>query len=266
MLVFSAENRDLSNDQQSRAEAALEAAFARDVAQALLVFYRLPLSLDFSNQEGNSADEIAEWLLGIYNSQGEMRSAFSDLLNLWSVSAANLGGQMALNHLGVLASFELTNSTELATIRERADELASVDGERSLLRTTANDVARAVVREQSSGASATVAALGALATDRAAVRALLIAETESVLSSRAMVIATCVRNGARTFKYICEPDVEERCSTGVCIPYCGLRFQATITGAIPRWARLPKHPRCRCKHRPIKSGWQAPEVVWTGGD
>jgi len=261
------QRRDLSNGQTPE-EAALEEAFAEDLEAALLALYLLAMRADWSDMDGKSAEEIAAWLLGIYGSAEAARRALEQILYRYMVSAYNLGGQMALNDLGFMARFNLTNEQILAAIRARAEMLVSVDedADESLIRTTANEIAQKVEREQRNGNTiiAAVATIAALAAGRSVIRSIMIAETESVMQSRAAVIWTMVRNGLRNFIYRCEPDVEELCTTRVCIPHCGKRFRAKLTGWIPQWARLPKHPRCRCWHKPDKRGWKRPDQPYTG--
>lgn len=260
--------RGLEDDQQSPREASLEAAFAADVEQALLAFYALPLSADWSNRIDDSVDEIIEWLLDIYGQASVARAAFADIINRFGVAAFNLGGQMALNFLGLLASFNLTNREQLDLIRERSNELTGADGDQSVIITTANEIARQVVKAREAAPDASAAAivqgLGTWAASRSVIRSIVIAENESVLQSRVGVIWASIKNGSRDFIYICEPDVEEKCTTGVCIPWCGRDFRASLTGSIPRWAKLPKHPHCRCKHRPNLAAWEAPDTIYTG--
>ena len=250
-------------------ETALESRLAADSRELLTAIATAMLAIDLADYESASLATVRAALLSAYANNEQLQAAIADVLLPYLVAAYEIGGQMALDELGLPFVFNLTDIPTRSQLRSRAESLASADGDVSLAQTSASEIGGAFVRFRDAAAAAggnfSVAAIGALLVDyignRAQVRAAAIAPNESVWASSRGAAAAFVRNGVQRLEYECEPDVEERCTTQTCTPHCGRQFSAENP---PAWASLPKHPRCRCRHRAVMDEWVRPVAAWTG--
>lgn len=249
-------------DSPTPAERRLEAAFGREAAETLADLYRLPLRRLWSEAQSADVDAAFRWLLRFYGAQGDTLDAFRDVIDYWLQIAFNIGGQYGLGELGSAATFELTNREIIGRIRDHAADLASPTGAISLIRTTANDIARRFVQlRDAEGLAPEQIMLRLLdyGAERAATRAPVIAETESVRLSRQGANETYRNNGVVQIVHETQED-EMVCEQ--CAPLNGNVYDLD---AIPPDEDIPVHSRCRCFHRPLLRDWEPPAELWTGG-
>lgn len=183
--------------------------------------------------------------------------------------ATNLGGQMGLAVLGLPGSFNLTDRTIKEKIDQRTADLVTTGGEVSLLDTTINEVADKVEAERDRGLTLLdlVPVFNAWVLTRTIIRTANIVQTESVKASRLAMLYAFVGNGIKGVRYYTQGD-ERVCQ--VCYPHHGELFDLSGASvfdpmsAVPGYARIPLHVRCRCFYDPVTDGWLKPLIIWTG--
>lgn len=254
----------------SRAESMLEGEWQSSLRPPLMDTYRAPVNNGLEDVYGKSRRTIAAWVKEFFRDHPGVTSPVSSNLNDYGERGYNLGGQLGLNDLGLLASFNLQDERIKRRILTEMNKLGNVDGVMSLHRTTANDLALVMDRayEDDKPYSEFVRTVGTIALVRTVIRTAVIAQTESVRMTRWGMASAFVGNGVKTVVHQCEADVELLCSTGVCPPLCGVEFQlrgvVNPLQLIGGQERIPLHPGCRCTYQPNMDGWLKPAVIWTG--
>lgn len=220
-----------------------------------------------------SAAELTRLILAFYASDETLLRPLANNLHHYGLRAFNLGGQMGLDALGINAPFELEDEGLLALVAARMARLSDIDGELSLPQTTAEEIARQIARQREAhpewGIPEVIDFVARWALARSAVRGTMIAATEGVRMTRTGLVITFLGNDCEQVYHICEANVEELCTTQVCVPLCGKRYLLAKDWfnplkIIPPAERIPLHPFCRCKYEPDLSNWTRPAVIWTG--
>lgn len=253
------------------AELNLESQYAAALEPVLNQLYTLPLLA--GGMEGlidQGREEISEGLLNWFREHPEALLLLAYLLRELAERGFNLGGQMALNELGLLNSFELADPTIQRQISVLVDRLVLPDGDMSLIRTTANETAAQIVKHRDDGLSLgdMLPLIGAWAVGRAVIRSATIAANENVRLTRWGMMAAFAGNGVWSVIHECALDVDARCKSGTCPPFCGTEFRVAGVldplGHIPVGRQIPLHVGCRCWYHAVLEGWVAPAVIWTG--
>jgi hypothetical protein len=245
-------------DGPTTAELALEARFTAALQPALDDLYRYPLRGGIDSIPTISEAALAAWLLDRYD-DATATAVLRFVLNQNTRRGVNIGGQIALEQLGLPGAFDLQDEAYLDLVSDYAAGLTAVDADISLTRTTANELARAIAQGRLDGltGAALSAYVGAYIIGRVPGRSAVIAATETVTSTRAGLGWTYANNGV-AYQIL-------RNHAGAC-PLCqaenGERF--TIAGGFVV-GPIPLHTGCRCFYEPDMSAWTAPEEVWTGG-
>lgn len=243
-------------DGPTAAELALEATFAARLESVLEELYRYPLRRGLANVP----DENVQAWMREQLADPEATAVLVFVLMSYLPSAFDVGGQMALDELGIDAIFQLQDDEILDAIEAFAtDTLADIDGDMSLTRTTADELATQVEagREDGLTNAALSAALATFITSRSLTRSVAIANTETVRFSRFGMSTTFNRNGVGF--------MELRNMPGACRICSGLegeRYPTTAGGVVV--GPVPIHPGCYCYYVALIESTELPEEVWTG--
>lgn len=254
-------------DGPTGAELALERDFATDMERDLNGLYRYPLRNGLAAVPAGVEAARAYFLRRL--AEDEATRPLQTDLERYLRQSANVGGQLGLEELGAGGDFNLTDPDLLGEVDGWAAALVDGESDISLTAVTADELATYIdaERESSIADSVILAGLGLWINARSLTRSIAIAATESVRLTRRAMLWTYAFNGITGVYHRCEADVERRCTTKVCVPWCGERFD-TPTGDvyanIPAEAQVPLHPFCRCWYDPDRGGWVLPALIWTG--
>lgn len=228
---------------QTPEEERLENAFATDMQRVLAELYNQPLQNGLIAQEADFAD----WTLNYYDNRLDLLELLSGVLSPYMIGAFNIGGQLAIEHLGIDGAFALRDDDILDEIDEAVGTLATIDGEFSLLTTTANELDRQLsAADLASDAFGVITALAAWIAGRSLFRSRSIAETESVRLSRQGLLHAYEKNGVLVAIHRTQED-NRVCP--ICSPLNGNEYRLGINGRlamIPSSERIPLHTKCRC--------------------
>ena len=258
--------RVLDRDSFQLAEQALEADFYEEARPKLAALYRSPLT-DDGLQSAYETNRLRPFLRRHYRANPSTALDLRDVLDGFKVQTFNLGGQYALDTLGLAGSFRLEDDTILDGLQEDSRQSTIVDGDLSLIDTTVDELARQLDGHRESGAQLTdaIPIINAWVIGRTVIRTALIVQTESVRASRWAILSAFVGNGIGGVTFYTVGD-ERVCSQ--CSPLHGERFDVHSVffpmRDLPDYARIPVHPRCRCFHDAIMDGWVKPAIIWTG--
>lgn len=244
-------------------ELALDDEAAEAIRGPLEDSYTRPVAEDDGNLAelvGEAVAVIVAFLLSLYRGIfASVIQAFKDELYIYLLRYFELGGQAALDDLGIDAEFILRDPDILAFITAWIDDVLTDGGEYDLFATTAEDLASKIKDLDKQGFSweLMIPLLIAYGIARASTRAPLIASNEGVRMSRAALLTTFERNGVDLVIYQTAGD-EKVCP--ICLPYDNRVM--THGEAV---SLIPQHGSCRCGWSPVVDGWEAPENPWTGG-
>lgn len=228
---------------QTPDELRLENAFAPDMERVLNELYSQPLQNGLLAQEG----DLADWTLDYYDNHPDLIALLSGVLFPYLVGAFNIGGQLALEALGINGTFALQDESVLGEIEDATNDLASINGQYSLLQTTANDLERQITGlEVGLSLFEVFAALSLYIGGRALFRSRNIAETEAVRASRLGLLHAYQKNGVTVAIHRTQED-NRVCP--ICNPLNGNEYPLGIDGRvamIPFGEQIPLHTKCRC--------------------
>lgn len=215
---------------------------------------------------------LRAWLSDHYN-QDVVVAALLALLMRYQRRAYNLGGQLALDLLGIDEFFNLTNGGILTDLDAFAAMLVRQSGEINLIGTTIDDLV-AALQAAREGDGPALLALAEYIQNRTDVRTVLIERSERPRQVAAALATAFIRNEVGYMMY----DVAGVGCPRVCAPYHGRVYR---TSAWP--ARLiPQHPACDCIWSPVLYNgqsvgtppvvvdlgtdyiWNRPEALWIG--
>ena len=258
-------------DGEERAERLLEGEWERAVRQILNQFYIRPIENLPENLRNNGNKEtLRRFFQNYYRSNPVEVTAMRQAIGRYGSAAFNLGGQIGLNAMSLTAEFALQDDALAQKIDRHAERLVSTTSRMSLTRTTSVELAAqlSVLIKQGISFEEAFFLLSTYGLVRSAARAIAVSETESVRMSRLGMASSFVGNDVTRVTHVCEPNVEELCTTRVCIPLCGEQYDLSSVlnplRNIPSSKRIPLHPHCRCWYRPVLRGWTAPATIWTG--
>jgi len=237
-------------------EIALEAAFNEALQEPIEATYQLPIDEGLVDEDGDR-DELIIWILALFASNAPATDILRAVLFTFMVQAYNLGGQIALDTVGIDETFNLTNEDILADIEQRAIDLVDPENDPNLLNTTARDLAIQVAAGRAAGLTANEVSenLALYIAGRALTRSTAISGNESVRASRAALIEVFVRVGIERVQFKTQED-DRVCQ--ICRP---INNQIFIVGEGPE---IPDdlHGECRCYYIPAPD--EVAEEVWTG--
>lgn len=232
------------------------------IRDRLVALYRVPLSRLPSLVKMNR-ERMAERILEMYRESH--LAPLREILTTYMRNGVTLGGQVGLRDLGLPGTFALNNIGIRSNLEQYVNRMVDTDGERSITRTTANEVAAFVAaateaQEEENPAALIALLLAAYITARADTRAFLIASHEGVAATRYGMVSAYVRNGISFLIYNLNrrPGQSQNCG---CDRHNGKVYPAA---AIPPDAQLPRHIGCQCSYTPYFAGWTKPAVTWTG--
>ena len=242
-------------DQYNTDKAALDARWQAELSPVLQDLYWHPFRNGI-NEAPTDGERLRQWLADRLSDAATVAILLA-LLTRYHLAAANLGGQTALNMLGLAGTFDLTNDAYLQTLADRATMLTDQGTEMSLIDTTIDDLATALPAARDSVAGSAVA-LATYIASRAFQRSVWIDRYERPWAVAQSLLWTFGNNGVTLLMY----DINgEGCPT-ICAPLHGRTMPAN---AIPAELQLPKHVGCDCIYTPVLSGWTPPATNWTGG-
>lgn len=209
------------------------------------------------NEAPDDVDELRAWLRERYDDATAVAILLL-LLQRYQVRGANVGGQMALDDLGISGTFNLTNAEYRQLLDDHAAMLTTTGTDMSLIDTTIDDLSRGIPAARESEDN-TLLVLGGLITGRSLARSAAIAVTETARSVATTFTWTLLQNEVLYQEFITREDRR------VC-PRCGALHGVRMpVAAVPTEWRIPIHTKCRCIYRPVLFGWTLPAVPWLGG-
>lgn len=248
-------------EQVTPEEIALSDAWQAELEPVLRDLYWWPFRNGFA-EAPDTTGKLRAWLENQYENDNAVRP-LRELLQRYQVRAANIGGQLALDDLGIAGAFRLTNADYLAALDDHAVMLTSQNTEISLIDTTIDNLVSGIIRANQNSralAQGIFDAVGSLIADWSTVRAGLIAVTESARQVAGYIGETLYQNDVLYQLFITREDRK------VC-PLCGrLHGERMPVRKVPPDMRIPIHVGCRCRYRAELLGWQLPDVVWRGGE
>lgn len=242
-------------DGATAAELRFQSRGAALFERELKKLYTRPLSRLGSLVRMNEAD-MRRTILNMYDDPNLVDDLLRGLTTYLRDGFA-LGGQMALVEMGLPGLFNLTNEAILARLDTYAGEMVAISGDRSLTRTTANELVGAIVRNRTnldSGRTRStpetieelLAYLEGYGEARSVVRSSLIAENESVATTRSAMAITFFRSGVSRIIYrLNRMETNPGCG---CDNYNGRMYEPN---AIPSDAQVPRHIGCACYYEPV---------------
>ena len=252
--------RQFGSGGQTAAELALAASFSQALQEPLRRLYQWPFrnGVDAVPDTTDRA-ELEAWLREQYEDE-ESGRLLRIVLAVYLVRAFALGGQFALEAMGILGLFVLSNRLLLDSIAGFANDLVDLGGEMSLTNTTAVELAAEIERQRVSGVEL---ALGLFITGRVLARARLIAGNEMVRLSRLGLAHTFWRNGVQRVRFRTAPELSATGPCPICRPLDGNVYR--LRNGRVDGPDIPVHVLCVCYYDPVLDGWAAPEEVWRGG-
>lgn len=253
------------------AEALLENEYSSALQTPLINLYHGPLA-DIARALQVPPRELPAWLLQWYADHPSLVAALATVVGRYARRSFNLGGQMALGQLGITGhTFDLQDPAILAQIDTMTDDLTQPDGNMSLTRTTANELARQINAQrddETTSPTGMVTVLGAYGIARSVIRTGIISMTEGVRLNRWGMAAAFVGNGVSTVTHECQLDVYERCGSNACPGLWGQAWRLYSIldpmGDIPGESRIPIHIGCRCWYKAELGSWVRPAIIWSG--
>lgn len=240
-------------EQVTPAEIALSDEWQAEIEPVLQDLYWWPFRNGL-DQAPEDVDELRSWLRERYDDATAV-AVLLLLLQRYQKRGVNLGGTMALDMLGIGATFRLTNSEYLALLDEHAETLTTVGSDMSLIDTTIDDLARGISAARKSEDN-TLLTLGAMIAGWSLARSGLIAVTELTRMAGNGLTWAFGGNGVRIQEFVTR---ERACK--YCSPLHGIRMPVNN---IPGYLQIPIHPNCRCYYMPVLDGWNRPSTIWTG--
>lgn len=258
-------------EQYSADKDALDARWQAELTPVLQDLYWHPFRNGIDEAPAD-ADKLREWLADRFTDAATV-AVLLLLLQRYHQQAVNLGGQTALNLLGLDGAFVLTNEAYLQQMIDRATMLTTQSSEQSLIDTTINDLVTALPAARAS-ALGVLLALAAYITSRAAQRTVLIERYERPWGVANGLGWAYQHNGVGYVMY----DVNGVGCPLVCAPDHGLIFPLGARGR-----HIPRHSGCDCIWSPVRhdgqtvgyppvtvsvpglAPWTPPATVWTGG-
>lgn len=241
------------------------ATFSEAIAQPLGDLYRLPIQDGIESIPQIGREDLIAWIGEILGASEAETAVLASVLATFSQRAFVTGGAVALADLGVPGAFTLRDNTIITRIDDFAAMLADIDGDISLVRTTANELGYAIDygRQQEMSNSELSNWLALYIAGRTMTRSRNIGENETVRWSRAGETETFAQNGISHVIYRVHPELSATGPCPICEPYNGQRFE--VNNGLVLFDIIPQHNNCVCDWEPDMSEWQLPEEVWTGG-
>ena len=253
-------------DGPTAAELQLEADYSEEMEAALVLAYLFAIN-QVQPLFGATEAEMRETLLAAFRNNSLYSDEIYRTVRYYGQRGYNVGGQIGIDTLGLNGVFDLSDPQILANLETIYEKLSEVDGEYSLLGTTAKEVAQQVRIQYATGAE-WEQALGALLVWyglRAAVRSVNIANTESVRMSRLGLAAVFAGNGITA---VIHRTAEDERVCPVCQPLNGKRYNLGDVfdplARVPEPDYIPLHGSCRCYYEPVREGWSIPVTIWLG--
>lgn len=268
--LFTSHGRQSFADSPTPDELFLDSDFAAALQDPLTAAYLLPLEGDLSDLIQESRDTIEAELMRLYRDTPSISDSLRLVLLAYAIRAYNLGGSVALEELELDGQFSIDDPGILNDLNDYTDTLVDVDGDMSLLRTTARELSRKIKQEQEAGSTwqMMLMTLIVFARARVAIRSVNIAANERVRISRLGLASTLFGNGITAVIHRLNRDTGRDYPPCRCPELNGRRYVMRSArnpfGAIPARNQIPVHMNCNCYYDPDREGWTAPAVVWTG--
>lgn len=242
-------------------EIIIEAGLAAELEPLLDELYRAPLSMDLEEVIDEARDVLIAWLADYYRNNTGNQQAIERVLNKWRLQAANVGGQLGLEALGDDGTFNLTDATVIAILEARAAMLTDVDGDISIVRTTAKELGRRIYnsRQGEMSLAEILTSLPVYIAGRSLRRSNNIAQSEQVDASRTLLQEVYARNGAESMIFRTQPELRENLVCPICDPLNGSEYTTASRPSVS----IPVHNLCNCYWDPVLPPEQ-PEEVWRG--
>lgn len=243
----------------TRAELRHEAAWSEDITADLADLYREPLK----EPDRLPATEVLllAYLLNYYRDP-IVTASLQNTLAVGIVGGIALGGQAALEMLGLPGRFSLSNRQLLTQADAWATALVNPSSAVSLTNTTANELTAQIMTLRIDGLSGgeLAAAMSQWIDGRSVVRAGNIAQNETVRADRTGLVETYQRNDIVevVFRTRGDQQVDGGNPQGPCA------IKANLTYPINAAPQIPIHFGCRCWYEAVTDGWEKPTTVWTG--
>jgi len=244
-----------SMDELTPAELQLETQWQQALEPVLRDLYWYPLRNGLAGLPIDTT-ELKRYLRDALTSAAAI-AALLALLKRYLIRAVNIGGNMALELLGIDSTFHLANPGYVNQVNDHANTLTQPDTDLSLIDTTVNHLVTGI--PQALASDTALMTIGGLITGWAAVRSVRIAITEQTRMIAQSLTWTYGENGVAQQVFTTRAD-DKVCA--ICEPLHG---RIVPVNNVPEELRIPKHVLCRCMYRPYLTGWQRPLQIWRGG-
>lgn len=225
-------------------ELALESEWTQALQPALEDLYRYPLRNGLDAVPEGDVDEIRDWALDELDGE-EATAVLFFLMNRYARLGFDVGGRQALRDMGIAGSFSLNDDDLIEALEAFVEgDLVATDGDLSLTRTTADDLARQIRngREDELSTSELSAALATYITGRAITRSGIISLDNTVRFTRLGASQTYYHNGLNQVIHRTAPELTETGPCPICEPRDGNVYN--ITNGIVVGDNLPLHALC----------------------
>lgn len=231
----------------------LDAHWQLELEQVLRDLYWYPSR---NGLENAPMDDLRSWLSDLFAKAHELIGILLFILRRYQVRAATLGGQTALDMLGIDGVFRLMNAEYINQMDQHAVMLTSQGTDMSLIDTTIDDLTKAIPEAKASS-DGFAEALGAYIAGRTALRAMMIERTERPRQVANGLEWTYSNNGVRMLMY----DVNGIGCKEICEPLHGTVFPIDNR---PAHLDIPRHIGCDCIYSNADDNWVPPDTVWRG--
>jgi hypothetical protein len=240
---------------RTAAQRTLEARVLDDLERELRRLYQEPFRGGYQlGAPDDTAEAINDWLLGRYRDNPRWSDGLRQVLIVFLTRAVELGGAAALREMGGPADdFDLVDESVLSDLADRVDQLLMVDGDLSLLKTTAKRLSTGIIEGLAQGL-VLAAIVTALAVADSKLRSVAIADTESQWAFHHGLTWTYQANGVTELVFDTDGD-----ACPICKPHDGKRVMLPV----PKDLRIPLHVMCDCKLT-LASKPTAPKTWWVG--
>lgn len=226
--------RQTPHEKLATAKAALDEQWQSDMLPVMEDLYWYPFRNGIA-EAPEDAEELRGWLSRKYDDEIAILALLL-LLRRYQRRAYDLGGQTALDFLGIDTTFRLTNEEIVAALDAFAADLVRQGTELSLIDTTIDNLVEDLQKARLVEGS-TLLALSAYIALRAQQRTAAIERSERPRQVAAAMDTTYLRNGVAYKMY----DVAGVGCPRVCAPWHG-----TVAEVGQYVGSIPQHPFCDC--------------------
>ena len=251
-------------DDLAQGEKDVESAGTLILQAAMVRLYNLPLVPLLRELLTMTRAQIERRLIEFYR-EADLLDTYLAIIFIYDM-AYQMGAQAALDDMGIVGTFDMQDAGIVDSIGLRAMLLLSPDSDINIISQTAKDLARQIdLFDDDYPIGDAIAELSLYIEQRTETRTAGIIVTEVVRAAIWGLVDVYRNNGVEMMQHVCEPDVETKCTTRVCIPLCGVSVEMSGSDGLDNVSlenRIPLHPYCRCHYQSVTR--LETDEVWLG--